>query len=157
MAQGFRIRKDVLATSQIKLQRKMRKLALRAPNALDNYLNAVAADILQRSVDLCPILTGELIASARVTGGGSSKFRRRKIVSFGTGHAVFIHEGFYNLGPVSRRKDAQARSADGPVGRKFMKRPWDLHKGRYKYFLLRSSKEALLALGSGKNPVVTEV
>lgn len=125
---AFTIRILGVATVRRNVERARRNSALGTSRAL----SLVAADLLERSNALAPILTGALIRSGRVTGSG---FVRG--VSYGTNHGVFAHEqitpaGPRNLGPISSTKPA---TADGPVGGHFVTRPFDRNAQAYIKFI----------------------
>ncbi len=94
-----------------------------------------AEDLLSRAVALSPQLTSELLGSGAIDSDdprGSAGGVFVRTVHFGSGesepYALKMHEGTYNLGPVSRSKPP---TGDGPIGRKFLQRPYDRHKQRY--------------------------
>lgn len=108
-------------------------------------LNLASADLLERSADLAPVLTGDLIRSGRVKRTRPAKGRWVNVVSYGTDHAVFTHFSHYNLGPVSRRKPP---TEDGPIGRLYLLRPFNRHARQYKKFIIDEAEKAgLLARG----------
>ena|SRR3990167_3728064 len=113
------------------LEKKFLGISERSKTAIDKALDMVAGDLLARAADLSPILTGDLIMSGRVARP-RKKGAKVRVVSFARSYALFIHEGKYNLGPLSRRKPA---TEDGPVGRKFLERPFLRHRERYKTFI----------------------
>lgn len=123
------------------IERRLLALVTSHRSGVPRDMDLIAADLLSRAADLCPVLTGDLIRSGRVAGNtttaGSGSVVRRT-VSFGTKYAVWIHEAHYNLGPVSRRKSG---TEDGPVGRKFLERPFRKHADRYKAFLARGVEQ----------------
>lgn len=119
----------VLGAGLIKL--KLTKLSKVTRAKLPHGMNMISADLLQRSADLAPILSGDLIRSGDVKSedrGGVFK----RLVTYGTDHAIFTHEGEYNLGPISSQKPP---SSDGPIGRKYLVRPFDIHRRRYAEFI----------------------
>jgi hypothetical protein len=97
-------------------------------------LDLSAADLLLRSANIAPILTGDLIRSGRVARRGGIKAGVIiRIISYGTDHAVFAHEeitpaGPRQLGPWSEQKPG---TDDGVVGGHFLSRPFRRHKNRY--------------------------
>ncbi len=133
--------------SQKQIQKRILRIVQAEGPATVRAMNAVAADLLERSANLAPILRGDLIRSGRVTRTGSKKGVVRRQVSYGTDHAIFTHEGSYQLGPVSRLKPT---TADGPVGRKYLARPFNLHARRYDEFVLSAMKAAADLAGGGK-------
>ncbi len=96
----------------------------------DRALEAVAQDLQSRAIALAPILTSKLIRSADI-----KRSPGRREVSFGTRYIGFIHNGYYNLGPLSRQKPA---TDDGPVGRQFLARPFNRHRKRYQALIGKS-------------------
>jgi hypothetical protein len=125
--------------SKKRLQRRLDRIIAEQAPAVTRAMNLVAADLLERSANLAPILRGDLIRSGRITKAGSRKNLIRRQVTYGTDHAVFTHEGSYQLGPVSRLKPA---TQDGPVGRKYLDRPFRKHSARYREFVIAASKRA---------------
>jgi hypothetical protein len=108
-------------------------------------MDLVAADLLERAANLAPILTGDLIKSGSVRGRTTARTISRT-VGFGTDHAVFTHEGIYNLGPESRRKPS---TEDGPVGRKYLVRPYRRHVARYQRFIATRLRRDVLEKARG--------
>lgn len=103
----------------------------------DRVLNAAAEDLRKRAKALSPEDTGALMLSGEVTDI-SHVGLARYAVTFGasgpsTRYAVRMHDGFYNLGPIT----AQKKSADGQAGRKFLERPYNMHKNRYMELLAK--------------------
>lgn len=126
------------------LNRRLAAFAKRIPEVgVTRGLDLSAADLLERSANLAPILTGDLIRSGRIIRQRRGRGRIVRIISYGTDHAVFTHEGFYRLGPVSSRKPA---TSDGPVGRKYLERPFRIHSKRY-VELIRSEAEKAINQG----------
>jgi hypothetical protein len=95
-----------------------------------------ADDLLVRSDALSPQLTGDHIETGTVTKLG--KFVR--VVSYDMDYSVWIHEARYKLGPISSRKPG---TSDGRVGRKFLQRPFDLHKERYQHLIGKAAGKAV--------------
>ena len=128
-----------ILTSQKRIQRRLESIVRASGTEVTKAVNLVSADLLERSANLAPILRGDLIRSARITRQGSTKNVIRRQVSYGTNHAVFTHEGSYQLGPVSRLKPP---TQDGPVGRKYLARPFRIHAKRYSTFIRAAAKRA---------------
>jgi hypothetical protein len=103
-------------------------------------LTLVAADLLQRSADLAPILTGDLIRSGRVIPSRPAKDVIRRTVAYGTDHAIFTHFATYNLGPISITKPP---TEDGPIGRLYLQRPYERHRERYGKFIVAEARKAM--------------
>ncbi len=89
-------------------------------------LDEASEDLLSRGRQLAPQLSGQLIASGAITGRRTRDVVSR-IVFFEAPYAVVRHEDFYNLGPISSVKS----SPDGPIGRKYLQRPFEAHSGTY--------------------------
>lgn len=108
------------------VRRRMRAMVKNVKAEVSEAMDNAAEDLLSRGRQLAPQLTGELIGS-----GGIRKRRATDIISrevfFAAPYAVVRHEDFYNLGPISSVK----RSTDGPVGRKYLSRPLEIHRARY--------------------------
>lgn len=83
-----------------------------------------ADDLLERSQDLSPQLTGAHIHSGKVVE--ISQFARA--VAYDEAYSLWLHEGDYELGPVSRLKPP---TQDGAVGKEFLLRPFENNKQRY--------------------------
>lgn len=101
-------------------------------DALVEMIDDNAHDMLGRAQDLSPQLTGDHINSGTVSA--PSKFVR--VVTFSQPYSVRLHEGRYRLGPISSSKPS---TEDGPVGRKYMQRPFDKHNKRW----IREQGEAI--------------
>lgn len=144
MADGIKV--DVLGAQLI--EKKLQRLVTSNKGAVEASMNHASADLLQRSADLAPILTGDLIRSGRVLKTGSNAKTIVRVVGYGTNHAVFAHEmitpaGPFNLGPISSKKPP---SPDGPVGGKFLLRPYLLHKHRYIDLVASSLENATVGI-----------
>jgi hypothetical protein len=118
------------------LRKRLDSLKNRYKAGVRHGLNLASADLLGRSAALAPILTGDLIRSGRVIPSRPSSDVYRSTVAYGTNHALWCHYAHYNLGPISRRKTA---TEDGPVGRMFLRRPFDKHKEQYVQFIISAA------------------
>ncbi|MCP4868278.1 MAG: hypothetical protein GY898_06120 [Proteobacteria bacterium] len=108
------------------ISRRMKIIERNARREMIHQLDENADDLLSRARQLAPQLSGELIESGTIRKRGSRKLVSRTIV-FTACHAVRRHEDFYQLGPISSTKS----SPDGPIGRKFLERPFEAHKDDY--------------------------
>ncbi|MEE9244879.1 MAG: hypothetical protein V3U63_01650 [Gemmatimonadota bacterium] len=140
-------RVKIIQTQKL-IQRRLERIIEQTGPAAVRAMNLVAADLLERSANVAPILRGDLIRSGRITKTGSTKNLIRRQVSYGTDHAIFTHEGSYQLGPVSRLKPA---TQDGPVGRKYLARPFNIHAARYSAFVRGAAKRAAGLPGRARN------
>lgn len=108
------------------IRRRLRLIRRNVKAEVAAQLDDSADDLLTRARGLAPQLEGDLIASGII-----KKRRFREAVSrtifFDSPYAVVRHEDFYNLGPVSSVK----ASPDGPVGRKYLSRPYEANHPRY--------------------------
>ena len=130
------------------IERRLKRVITSNKTALGTALNLVAADLLQRSADLAPILTGDLIRSGRIAKTDSTPKVVVRIVGYGTNHAQFAHNqiqpaGDFGLGPISRKKPP---SPDGPIGGNFLLRPYLLHKQRYINLIASSMEDAYVRI-----------
>lgn len=89
-------------------------------------LDQSADDLLLRARGLSPQLTGALIGSGAIARRGNRDVVKR-IIYFDTPYAVRMHEDRYNLGPISSIKS----SPDGPIGRGYLRRPFDANSRDY--------------------------
>jgi len=101
-------------------------------------LDAAAEDLLSRAQQLAPQLSGEMIGSGDIKRRGRKDLVSRTIY-FTSPYAVRRHEDFYNLGPISSMKT----SPDGPVGRKYLSRPFEAHRDRYHREIGHAMRRAL--------------
>lgn len=87
-------------------------------------IHADAADeMAQVASEMAPFKTGDLEGSIEVTEVKQYGNRVDRVVGTnGVPYAVYMHEGFYELGPGSQAKQETSRF---PVGRKFMDRAAD--------------------------------
>ena len=108
------------------IRRRLRLIRRNVKAEVARELDDVADDLLTRARGLAPQLEGDLIGSGII-----KKRRAREAVSrtifFDSPYAVVRHEDFYNLGPVSSVK----ASPDGPIGRKYLSRPFEANHPRY--------------------------
>lgn len=119
------------------IQKRLKNIQRNLGHAVEKAMDLNAEDLLSRSQALCPQKTSELLGDAKITKKDPSGKRGGvfdRIISYGntepsSKYALFIHEDTdYELGPISRAKPP---TADGPVGRKFLSRPYDIHRRRY--------------------------
>lgn len=101
-------------------------------------LDDAADDLLARAQQLAPQFSGELIDSGVIKRRGSPGLVARSVL-FTACHAVRRHEDFYSLGPISALKS----SPDGPIGRKYLSRPFWLHRDRYHKEIGRAMSRAM--------------
>jgi len=131
------------------VRERITSLSERCKVGVRHGLNLVSADLLERSANLAPILTGELIRSGRVIARRPSKDVYKSTVAYGTDYAVYMHYGHYNLGPISRTKPP---TEDGPVGRMFLARPFWRHRNRYELLII---SQAVKGSGTVRVPGVS--
>lgn len=98
-------------------------------------MDSVMADLLEKSNDLAPIDTGELIASGKVVGTGSNQSVIARGVAYTALHADIMHESFYTAGKKTRAKAG--------AGRKFLKRAYDANKDDYTKEIARTVRVAV--------------
>lgn len=108
------------------ISRRLKIIERNARREMLQALDDAADDLLSRARQLAPQLSGDLIDSGHIRKRGSKHLVSRTIV-FDECYAVRRHEDYYQLGPISATKS----SPDGPIGRKFLERPFDMHKDRY--------------------------
>ena len=108
------------------VKRRFRKLPREIFGAVDEVLENDALELLGRGNALVPELTRDLLLSGNIETkrrGGSVQF----VIFYDEPYAVRRHEDEYNLGPVSSVKSG---TQDGPVGRKYLSRPFENMKRR---------------------------
>lgn len=108
------------------ISRRMRLITRNVKAEVVVALDDAADDLLSRARQLAPQLTGELIGSGDVRKRRATEVISREVF-FRAPYAVVRHEDHYNLGPISSLKS----SPDGPVGRKYLSRPLEIHRRRY--------------------------
>jgi hypothetical protein len=113
--------------------RNLRRIRQEVKEAISQAMDDVANDLLDRSIALAPQLSGDLVNDARVVSLDTGNTFSRAVEygppgSPSTAYAKVRHEDVYNLGPISSIKPG---SEDGPVGRKFLERPFNRHAKRY--------------------------
>ena len=118
------------------IRKRLDRMVRNSRGTVGSDMDLIASDLLERAANLAPVLTGDLIRSGRILRRPGRNIRR--IVSFGTDHAIFTHEGHYNLGMISRQKPA---TEDGKVGRKYLSRP--LVRNQKAYIQLVARRQAL--------------
>jgi hypothetical protein len=104
------------------IARRMAAVKRAAFDALDQQLQDEAKQVLARSRDLAPQLTGRMIATAHVEAQRSrgANLIRAQVV-YREPYALFQHEGFYWPGPISSQKLGPTFA----IGRKFLTRAVD--------------------------------
>lgn len=120
------------------IRRRLKLIRRNVLAEMARELDDAADDLLTRARTLAPQLTGALIASGKI-----KKRRARQAVSrtiwFDCPYAVVRHEDVYNLGPISSRKS----SPEGPIGRKYLSRPFERHAPRYRDNLANAVNRAM--------------
>lgn len=105
---------------------RFRKLPKEMFDEVTKVIFEDGVELLGRSQALIPELERTLILTGDVEKKVSGQ-RVRVVVSYGTPYAVIRHEDEYELGPVSSLKSG---TQDGPVGRKYLERPFQNMKRR---------------------------
>lgn len=120
------------------IRRRMRLIRRNVKAEVVRELDDAADDLLLRARGLAPQLSGDLIASGII-----KKRRAREAVSrtifFDSPYAVVRHEDVYNLGPISSVK----ASPDGPIGRKYLSRPFEANRRRYEEGIRDAMRRAM--------------
>ena len=93
-------------------------------DAVSQELFDAAVDLRNRADAISPQLTGKHISTGTVTQ--VTKFFY--IVSYNRPYSLWLHEGRYRLGPISKNKPS---TEDGPVGRGYLRRPFERHQSEY--------------------------
>lgn len=108
------------------IRRRLKTIRRNVRREVAFALDDASDDLLSRARQLSPQLTGFLIGSGII-----AKRRAREVIGrtifFDAPYAVVRHEDVYNLGPISSQKS----SPDGPIGRKYLSRPFEKHNPRY--------------------------
>ena len=99
------------------LDRKLASMGKRINKALEKRLDELSNELLARSTALVPEKTRQLLISAAI-----SRAKLARNIFYDTPYALIMHESTYNLGPQSAEKTP---TQDGPVGRKFLERPYN--------------------------------
>lgn len=106
-----------------KLVEKLGWIILHLPDALERELDRIGTKAVERARLNAPILTGELrsmIIHNVEWRGGDVVLEIYDLAPY----AIYMHEGFYNLGPVSAVQPSQP---EGGVGRKYLERVMQFH------------------------------
>lgn len=121
------------------IRRRLRVIVRNVRAEVAEQLDQAAEDLLLRARQLAPQLSGELIDAGDIAGRQTRDVVSRTIF-FDSLYAVVRHENVYNLGPISSVKS----SPDGPIGRKFLQRPFETHRERYQRDIVHGLRRALL-------------
>ena len=108
------------------IKRRLKLIIRNVQREVSVALDAAADDLLSRSRQLAPQLSGDLIDAGKVRGRGARDVQTR-VIFYDSPYAVVRHEDFYNLGPISSLK----QSPDGVIGRKYLETPFRRHNARY--------------------------
>ncbi len=112
-----------------KTKKNLRRAVEFAREAVEEELDDYANELLSKSNDLAPQLTGRMIRNS-----DTDKSDRRDVflrsVFYTEDYALFQHEGTFNPGPITRNKPG--------AGRKFLQRPYDATK---REFLVRLGRK----------------
>ncbi len=109
-----------------KIGRRFRKLPREIFAEVDATLENDALELLGRANALVPELERPLLLSGGIDSQKSSA-KLTFAISYDTPYAIIRHEDEYELGPISAGKSG---TQDGPVGRKYLSRPFENMKRR---------------------------
>lgn len=98
---------------------RLEKIAQRSTRQLRRVHQQGADKMAETASAMTPYKTGELEDSVAVVQTKEVGNRITRTVVVEAPHAVYMHEGIYNLGPGSESKN---QSSEHSVGRKFMER-----------------------------------
>lgn len=99
---------------------RFRQLPRAMLESIERTADHVAVELLGRAQAVAPELTRHLVLSGAIDRSKQGEVITR-VVKFTEIYALIMHEDFYQLGPLSRRKSG---TQDGPVGRKYLERPY---------------------------------
>lgn len=100
----------------------LEKYAERSTRQLRRVHQQAADRIAEVAAEMAPRLTGDLEDSIEVMNARGQGGRTIFSVSYSAPYGIYMHEGVYNLGPLSAEKDAMGEFR---VGRKFLERASD--------------------------------
>lgn len=103
----------------------LKKFSKEGKSFMLSFVKEKTAFLSERSVENAPILKGDLRATIAPAPVTEAKGVVEGGVSIGdTNYVVKMHEGVYNLGPVSA---VQPGTPEGGVGRRYVSRVMDFH------------------------------
>lgn len=103
------------------IKQNLARIQKAVSEALQEEITDIAEEILSDSRDICPQLTGALIASADIDEEDSLLFGVfKRSIFYDTPYAIKQHEGDFNPGPITRQKPG--------AGRKYLQRAFDAKK-----------------------------
>lgn len=100
----------------------LEKYAERSTRQLRRVHQQAADRIAEVAAEMAPRLIGDLEDSIEVMNARGQGGRTIFSVSYSAPYGIYMHEGVYNLGPLSAEKDA---AGEFRVGRKFLERASD--------------------------------
>jgi len=134
----------------------LRKVVRAAHQAAFRSIEASSKDLLQRSNDIAPQLTGRMIMTSGIDGNArrTASITGKSVtasVFYKERYALFLHEG---MEPTGRRTGGRPPYKRGPItrgkpgaGGHFLKRPFDAQKEKYqKDFRNRVDRAIRIAL-----------
>jgi hypothetical protein len=95
------------------------KYAERSTRQLRRVHRNTAERVAEVAAEMAPELTGDLADSMEIMNSRGEMGRVIYTVTYSAPYGIYMHEGVYNLGPISAQKDADGEFR---VGRKFMER-----------------------------------
>ncbi len=101
------------------IERRLGLIQRNVRDAVEAELDDIAEEILERSRELAPQLTGQMILTAGV-GRDDTPTRIRRSVFYLEDYAPIQHEGVFNPGPVT--------AAKAGAGRKFLQRAYNAQR-----------------------------
>jgi hypothetical protein len=120
------------------VKRRLRIISRNVHREVGVRLDHNAEDLLSRARGLAPQLEGHLIDAGDILRRGN-QYLHKRVIFFDSPYAVVRHEDVYNLGPISSMKS----SPDGPIGRKFLSRPFEAQAQKYQKQIAEGVRLAL--------------
>ena len=118
--------------------------------AVPRALDIAAIEILQSSIDIAPVLTADLIRSARIVKKREPGVTIR-LITYGTDYAEYQHAGVgpsgaLRPGPLTRKKPG---TVDGAAGSKWLSRPFNRLAPQIERFVKAQFLKELRGAGKG--------
>ncbi len=118
------------------LRKRLKVLDRNVFDALSDEMDDIANDLLRKSNDMAPQLTGKMIATSDTDSANQRRAGKlSRSVFYTVEYAIYQHEGNFNPGPVTAGKPG--------AGRKFLQRPFEQNKQAYTERIARSVQRTL--------------
>jgi len=123
------------------IELNLNKISKHLNQSVEETVRKISKDLEEETIKRVPVDSGNLEESIDVNYlMVNGEYQAKIFIGSKAPYAIYLHEGEYNLGKKSRRKQL---SQTVTVGRKFMERAFNENKQKYIRWIKRYLKKAL--------------